>query len=58
MRSPLSVAATYPLVEAMAAILRRAGVEVTVRRPRGRDVGVACGQLRRRALSSDGSAEA
>jgi 23S rRNA (adenine2503-C2)-methyltransferase len=36
-------------VAALAATLRRAGVSVTVRRPRGRDVGVACGQLRRRA---------
>lgn len=36
-------------VEAMAALLRGAGVTTTVRRPRGQDVGVACGQLRRRA---------
>jgi 23S rRNA (adenine2503-C2)-methyltransferase len=36
-------------VAALASTLRRAGVSVTVRRPRGRDVGVACGQLRRRA---------
>jgi 23S rRNA (adenine2503-C2)-methyltransferase len=36
-------------VEALAEILQRAGVTATVRRPRGRDAGVACGQLRRRA---------
>lgn len=36
-------------VEALAGILRRAGVTVTVRRARGQDVGVACGQLKRRA---------
>jgi len=36
-------------VEALAAILRRSGVTVTVRRARGQDVGVACGQLKRRA---------
>ncbi|MHC5209522.1 MAG: dual-specificity RNA methyltransferase RlmN [Planctomycetota bacterium] len=40
-------------VDALAATLRRAGVAVTVRRPRGRDVGVACGQLRRRAEAKD-----
>ncbi len=37
-------------VEALRSILQQSGVEVTVRRPRGQDVGVACGQLRRRAL--------
>jgi hypothetical protein len=36
-------------VEAMANTLRTRGITTTVRRPRGRDVGVACGQLRRRA---------
>jgi 23S rRNA (adenine2503-C2)-methyltransferase len=43
-------------VEALAAALRHAGVQATVRRPRGRDVGVACGQLRRRAGSPDAQA--
>jgi 23S rRNA (adenine2503-C2)-methyltransferase len=37
-------------VEALAAILQSAGITTTVRRARGQDVGVACGQLRRRAL--------
>lgn len=41
-------------VEAMAGILRKAGLTTTVRRPRGQDVGVACGQLRRRANSAQG----
>lgn len=36
-------------VDAFADELTRAGLAVTVRRPRGQDVGVACGQLRRRA---------
>ncbi len=36
-------------VRAVAALLKRLGVATTVRRPRGLDVGVACGQLRRRA---------
>jgi len=36
-------------VDTMVDILRAAGVTTTVRRPRGQDVGVACGQLRRRA---------
>jgi 23S rRNA (adenine2503-C2)-methyltransferase len=40
-------------VDALAATLRRAGVQATVRRPRGQDVGVACGQLRRRAEATD-----
>jgi 23S rRNA (adenine2503-C2)-methyltransferase len=39
-------------VAALAELLRRAGITTTVRRARGQDVGVACGQLRRRA---DGS---
>lgn len=37
-------------IDALVAILERAGVTTTVRRPRGQDVGVACGQLRRREL--------
>jgi len=37
-------------VNALAALFNRLGVTATVRRPRGQDVGVACGQLRRRAL--------
>ncbi len=37
-------------IDAMVEILTRAGVTTTVRRPRGQDVGVACGQLRRREL--------
>lgn len=36
-------------VETYAHELRKAGITTTVRRPRGQDVGVACGQLRRRA---------
>ncbi|RKY21875.1 MAG: 23S rRNA (adenine(2503)-C(2))-methyltransferase RlmN [Planctomycetota bacterium] len=36
-------------VETVAGELRRAGITTTIRRPRGQDVGVACGQLRRRA---------
>jgi 23S rRNA (adenine2503-C2)-methyltransferase len=36
-------------VDEIADELRRAGITTTVRRPRGQDVGVACGQLRRRA---------
>ncbi len=36
-------------VESLAAILQDAGITTTVRRARGQDVGVACGQLRRRA---------
>jgi len=35
-------------VTAMARILQQGGIAATVRRPRGRDVGVACGQLKRR----------
>src|SRR6185295_3171245 len=35
-------------VSSMAHILQASGIAATVRRPRGRDVGVACGQLRRR----------
>jgi len=40
-----------PAVEAMAETLRERGVSATIRRPRGQDVGVACGQLRRHAKS-------
>jgi 23S rRNA (adenine2503-C2)-methyltransferase len=36
-------------VDAMVDILQAAGITTTVRRPRGQDVGVACGQLARRA---------
>ncbi|MGQ0552550.1 MAG: 23S rRNA (adenine(2503)-C(2))-methyltransferase RlmN [Planctomycetota bacterium] len=36
-------------LEALARTLKQAGIACTIRRPRGRDVGVACGQLRRRA---------
>lgn len=36
-------------VDALAEQLRAAGLNTTVRRPRGDDVGVACGQLRRRS---------
>jgi len=35
-------------VATMARILQQGGIAATVRRPRGRDVGVACGQLKRR----------
>ncbi len=35
-------------VEAFAAILRREGIPTHVRRPRGREIDAACGQLRRR----------
>ncbi len=35
-------------VRALAATLNRLGVTATIRRPRGQDVGVACGQLQRR----------
>lgn len=35
-------------VRALAATLNRQGITATIRRPRGQDVGVACGQLRRR----------
>ncbi len=38
-------------VDALAAILERAGITTTVRRSRGQDVGLACGQLRRRQLT-------
>lgn len=41
-------------VTAFARILREAGITTTVRRPRGQDVGVACGQLRRHALRQRG----
>ena len=41
-------------VERVKGLLKRAGLAVTVRRPRGQDVGVACGQLRRRAEAQAG----
>ena len=40
-------------VDALRDKLLAAGINTTVRRPRGRDVGVACGQLRRRAAAGD-----
>jgi 23S rRNA (adenine2503-C2)-methyltransferase len=40
-------------VEAMANTLRTRGLAATIRRPRGRDVGVACGQLRRHAQRNE-----
>lgn len=40
-------------VTAYATILKESGVTVTTRRPRGQDVGVACGQLRRRAKNKE-----
>ncbi len=39
-------------LEALARTLKQAGIACTIRRPRGRDVGVACCQLRRRAQAS------
>jgi 23S rRNA (adenine2503-C2)-methyltransferase len=45
-------APTPDRVLALAALLNRLGVTATVRRPRGQDVGVACGQLRRRASAA------
>jgi len=39
-------------LERIHGLLKRAGLAVTMRRPRGQDVGVACGQLRRRAQLS------
>lgn len=39
-------------VERMAATLRQRGIQATIRRARGQDVGVACGQLRRRAAGA------
>lgn len=47
-------APTSARVEAVTSELRRGGLTVTVRRPRGQDVGVACGQLRRRSQASGG----
>jgi len=53
----LPLAAPAPdRVRAFAALLTRLGVTATVRRPRGQDVGVACGQLRRRAKPAPTSA--
>ncbi len=43
-------------IDALQRILNAAGVNTTVRRPRGQDVGVACGQLRRRADANSESA--
>ncbi len=41
-----------PSQEAFRAILRRAGVDVTLRREKGHDIDAACGQLRRQTLQS------
>ncbi len=38
-------ASAMPVIERFAAILRRRGVPVTIRRNRGQEVGAACGQL-------------
>ena len=39
------VASPMPVIEAFAARLRAAGIQVTIRRNRGQDIGAACGQL-------------
>jgi 23S rRNA (adenine2503-C2)-methyltransferase len=44
-------AASEPSADAFLKTLRDAGVIAHFRRPRGRDIAAACGQLRRRALS-------
>ena len=49
-------APSHDRVMALAALLNRLGVTATVRRPRGQDVGVACGQLRRRVNPAPTSA--
>jgi 23S rRNA (adenine2503-C2)-methyltransferase len=51
---------TREAVDAFARILEQGGIKTTVRRPRGRDIDAACGQLRRRfptgeALRRDGT---
>jgi len=38
-------ASPMPVIEAFAASLRAAGIETTIRRNRGQEVGAACGQL-------------
>jgi 23S rRNA (adenine2503-C2)-methyltransferase len=38
-------ASPMPVIEAFAATLRAAGIETTIRRNRGQEVGAACGQL-------------
>jgi 23S rRNA (adenine2503-C2)-methyltransferase len=48
------VSPEWSRVEALRDALLAAGVNATIRRPRGRDVGVACGQLRRRAAAEGG----
>jgi 23S rRNA (adenine2503-C2)-methyltransferase len=39
------VASPMPVIEAFAARLRAAGIQVTIRRNRGQEIGAACGQL-------------
>jgi len=46
-------AAEESSAEAFVALLRGRGVVAHFRRPRGRDIDAACGQLRRRADASD-----
>jgi len=41
-------------IEAFAEILRERGIGVQVRRPRGRDIAAACGQLRAKAAAGSG----
>jgi 23S rRNA (adenine2503-C2)-methyltransferase len=50
-RTPGLDAAPSPpgTIERFAAVLRRSGITVTIRRTRGTDIDAACGQLRRRA---------
>ena len=38
-------ASPMPVIERFAATLREAGIETTIRRNRGQEVGAACGQL-------------
>jgi 23S rRNA (adenine2503-C2)-methyltransferase len=45
------------VVDRFTAILHRAGVRVTLRRDRGRDIDAACGQLANRAANSDSQSE-
>ncbi len=47
---------TKEAVQKFAAVLRRNGVKVTVRQSRGLDADAACGQLTRRAATSDSDA--
>jgi 23S rRNA (adenine2503-C2)-methyltransferase len=54
-RTPGLDAAPSPpgTIDRFAAVLRRAGLTVTVRRTRGTDIDAACGQLRRRHRGAD-----